>query len=197
MKKEYFCIDCGVKVSNYSAKRCKACYGLYLSKKLLDEQIRAKRSVMFKEVLEGKKYKLSPTQLKKMAEGRKLVPKGFNGYFRVKFKADQDILDKAEEFIKTQPFIFDSREVYNYLIDTKNEYVQNRLTHNSIQAILMKLGYESVKIKKKTCTLWYKKGAAKGKYALLKNIQNHLIKELDISSLQARHLINLIKGGSF
>lgn len=152
---------------------------------------------MFQEVLEGKKYKLSPTQLKKMAEGRKLVPKGFNGYFRVKFKADQDILDKAEEFIKTQPFIFDSKEVYNHLIDTKNEYVQNRLTHNSIQAILMKLGYESVKIKKKTCTLWYKKGTAKGKYALLKNIQNHLIKELDISSLQARHLINLIKEDSF
>ena len=188
------CIDCGAKTSNYKAERCKKCYTIYQKKLLADEDTRAKRSIIYKEALIGKKYNLSEKQLKNMAEGRKLVPKGFNGYFKVKFKADQDILDKAEAFIKTQPFIFDSGKVYNHLIDTNDDYVQNRLSHNSIQPILMKLGYTPVKYKGRTNALWYKRDIVKGAYALKMKIRNYLMIELDISKPQANLLLNILKG---
>ncbi len=192
MKKEYFCIDCGAKLSNYRAKRCKPCYGAYLSRKLMVENIRAERSITLKNALEGKKYTLSQKQLDNMAKGRKMLPKGYNGYFKVKFKADQDILDRAKAFIDTQSFIFKSKSVYHHLISFKDEYTQNRLTHNAIQSILMKLGYTPLRFKGRSYGLWYKKGSKSGNYALIKKVQNFLMSEFDVDNTQAKHLVNII-----
>ena len=177
-----YCIDCHKEIGN-KFKRCNKCQAN-------TNETRLKKSIGIKNTLESRIIKATKKQLDNMAKGRLLNDNTYKGYFSVKFKEDQQILDKVIDYLKDKPLIFTGKDVYNHLISSKSNYISNRLTHNNIQGILLKLGYKSIKSDKQTYGLWTK-ASYKDSFIYM-YVRQIIMNELDISGFQARNLIKII-----
>lgn len=150
-----------------------------------------KRSVIIGEARNRKKYKPTQKQLDNMAKGRKLNPNGvYKGYFKIKFDADMYIIEKAKEYIKNAKWVFNGRDMYNYLISLKHPYITERLTHNHISGILFRLNCIPIKFHGGTRGMWT---THKNLYNLLQlQVRDHFREEYGLTTTQARILLNYL-----
>ncbi|MDD4734173.1 MAG: hypothetical protein PHU05_04945 [Bacilli bacterium] len=152
----------------------------------------SKNALKIKNTKQQITYRANEKQLKAMEKGRLLNPNGkYKGYFRVKFVEDKYILDKAREYVNDANLVFSGKDMYNYLISLKEPYITERLTHNNIQGILLKIGCRPIKHKNQTRGLWTNK---KKIISILKfEYRDFLMEKYNLSKLQSRMLVNFMR----